>query len=200
MWHCPQLSVSTYPCPPIPVGPDPWSPGPQCGEAIGVWRFPRDPGPEVLTRPKKSFLPTMSQSHTSTLSTASPGSPSASSNSSTSSQCGKRVFLITCRGRGHHSGCGGRRGGDNNEVPAPLRPSTPTHGCLQRVPAARHPGEGVRGARGVPGGQVPVGRWGSAGAQRAGDPSVPAWSLPPPCPPFPPARLGALVGVPEGCW
>lgn len=87
MWHCPGLSGCTW----VLVGADPWSPGPRArGQSEGA------EVPTVLTRPKKSFLPTMSQSHTSTLSTSPPSSPSGSSNSSTSSQRGKRVFLITC--------------------------------------------------------------------------------------------------------
>lgn len=87
MRHCPGLSGCTW----ILVGVDLWSLGRRArGGSEGV------EVPTVLTRPKKSFLPTMSQSHTSTVNTSPPGSPSGSSNSSTSSQRGKRVFLITC--------------------------------------------------------------------------------------------------------
>jgi hypothetical protein len=46
----------------------------------------------VLTMPKKSFLPTMSQSQSSTLS--GDGDPGISRSSSTSSQCGNRVLLM----------------------------------------------------------------------------------------------------------
>lgn len=85
----------------IPVGPDLWSPRPHTGVAeVLPGPCPIPVCPEVLTCPRKSFLPTMSQSQTSTLSTASPSSPSGSSNSSTSSQCGNRVFLITCWAQG----------------------------------------------------------------------------------------------------
>lgn len=77
-----------------------------------------------------------------------------------------------------------------------------THGCLQRVPAARHPPKGVRGARGVPGGQVPVRTRGSAGAQRAGGLSPPSLSLQPHVPAL--SRLAwAVMGQPagaRGCW
>lgn len=47
---------------------------------------------EALTMPRKSFLPTMSQSQSSTRSGE--AVPRVSRSSSTSSQCGKRVFLI----------------------------------------------------------------------------------------------------------
>lgn len=61
-----------------------------------------------LTMPKKSFLPTMSQSQSSTRS--GDGAPGISRSSSTSSQCGKRVFLMVC-GRGKWS-VSGRADGD----------------------------------------------------------------------------------------
>lgn len=56
-------------------------------------------GERALTIPKKSFLPTMSQSQSSTRSGA--GAPGISRSSSTSFQWGKRVFLMVWgKGRG----------------------------------------------------------------------------------------------------
>lgn len=132
---------------------------PKHGETTGVQNCPPGPCPmplcpELLTRPKKSFLPTMSQSHTSTLSTASPGSPSATSNSSTSSQRGKRVFLITCRGRGPVA--------VGFKVPEPLGPSTQHPDSRPSPTCGRSTTPGRRGPRcprgpGGPGPCVEVG-------------------------------------------
>lgn len=170
--------------------------------------------PEALTRPRKSFLPTMSQSHTSTLSTASPSSPSASSNSSTSSQRGKRVFLITCGDR-----AGDNRGRGPHGTPQPLGTSPPVSpprltavSCVCPQHDTRAKGsevpEGSRGARSLWEGGGAV-RWHdgtgggsgtlSLGEGGAGGPAGDA-AVPPGCPRgHPVALVAALVAMAAGC-
>lgn len=170
--------------------------------------------PEALTRPRKSFLPTMSQSHTSTLSTASPSSPSASSNSSTSSQRGKRVFLITCGDR-----AGGSRGRGPHGTPQPLGtsptvspPRLTAVSCVCPQHDTRAKGsevpEGSRGARSLREGGGAV-RWHdgtgggsgtlSLGEGGAGGPAGDA-AVPPGCPRgHPVALVAALVAMAAGC-
>lgn len=175
---------------------------PKHGETTGVQNCPPGPCPmplcpELLTRPKKSFLPTMSQSHTSTLSTASPGSPSATSNSSTSSQRGKRVFLITCRGRGPVA--------VGFKVPEPLGPSTQHPDSRPSPTCGRSTTPGRRGPRcprgpGGPGPCVEVGV--SVGGGCSGQGAHPHQSGPctPMSPLFPQLSWAhqAPMGQPEG--
>lgn len=168
--HCPTLTLAPWCCwgrAGAGTSP-PWDPVHPEGPLPGVhrqgvsWRAQSISHPHMcpaLTCPRKSFLPTMSQSHTSTLSMLSPGSSCASSNSSTSSQCGKRVFLITCWGQGS---------GSRGQSPSLWAPGV-THGTTpdsRLSPACAHsttPGQrGLRCLRG-PGEPGPCGRMGVRG-------------------------------------